>query len=582
MVDKFHRRIAEDYSNNKHQLVYCLKVGTICAAKTTKGWQRCRILKLHGKNTCDVLLIDIGMKERVKWDDLRLLNDKWFQTKPFAIRCSLVSMISANSIDRVTMLKQQEFTRILQAKTDFYVVCNRPDVVSSDIFLYYKFENQFRCVNAIFPSDTMSDNSSIDETEMSTKIGHRTPSSGEHFSLKDSLIQRSEENQLQIKEMEHENNEPKNHIDQNGNHTNNKNVNEQEQEPRNPAPSIDKLVSKPEPIIVKHIDGIDGIYICFKKYLTGVKRLRFQVQNCVQQTPDTYQRSWKVGEYCLVFDLFDGISEWLRGRIVSIIDSETYEIYLRDDGKTIESSAYNLKPIDEELKKVRDFTWKMKLSYIQMEKSCPKNTFNELLCDIISGYDEIAISALRKSNGIILWGIKRLVGALLPERYEYVNINEELVKHNVATTAVEFGDINDAINNLVNKEIIELDDSDDDQTDQNQYKVTDRKNEAKRWLPSQPIAKREFVVFPQYFTQQKMYVSVLEASRKTTAEEIRQILIKKGKAKELEKRDSVEWKKDDACFAPFGNERHYYRATLRRVNFAKNTCVVCIIQSISN
>lgn len=552
-------------------------VGTICVAETTKGWQRCRILKLHEQNACDVSLIDIGMKERVKWNDLRMLDGKWFQTKPLAIRCTLVSIMSAHSIDRVTMLQQQEFSRILQAKTDFYVFCNRSDVVSSDIFLYYKLENQFRCVNEIFPSDTLTDDSSIDETEMSMRIGNRTPSTGEHFSPKDPSIERSG-NEFQMTKMELENsgveNEtPTNHIDQNGNHKINKHVEEHEQEHelRNPTPPLDKLVSKPEPVIVKHIDGIDGIYICFKQYLPGVKRLRFQIQNCVHLQPDISPRSWKIGDYCLVFDSFDGISEWLRGLIVKIIDSKTYEIYLRDDGKTIESSVYNLKAISEDLKKVRDFTWKMKLSYIQMEKNCPSEKINDLLGDIVAGCDDIAISALRENNAIILWGIKRLSGALLPERYDYININEELVKQKVATTRVDFNDINNAVNNLVNKKSIELDDSDDDRV------VTNRKKDVKRWLTSQPILKREFVAFPQYFTQQKMYLSVLEANRKTIAEEIYKVLNKKGQAAELEKRDSLEWKTEDACFAPFGGDRNYYRATVRRVNFAKNSCVVCIL-----
>lgn len=654
-VNDFHYEFAEEYTNNAHQLVYCLKVGIICAAKTSKGWQRCRILKLHDKNTCDALLFDIGRKERVNWNDLRMLNGKWIDIKPLASRCSLVSVNSAHSIDRFTLQQQQAFTEILQTQSEFYVFVNRPDVISSDVFLYYKCDNHFYCVNEVFPSESSTDDSSVDETETSMRVGIRTPAAEMSSQPKEifhigrfettSSMPQSEQQFVQktTKEISHvgrfettllmpqseqqkieQNIEPKieqnnqqqfnqqieqqngnsigngkepshelqknEKVDQNGvvkhanGHTNvsEVEVEDQEDESQYSVPQLDRLLSKPEPVVVKHIEGINEIHICFEKYLSGLSRLRFDIQKYVQHISTAKaepQQNWKVGDSCLVFDSFDGYSEWLRGTIVSINGLEKCGVYLRDVGKTIESPVNNLKPINDDLHRVRDFTWKMKLSYIKMEKGCPLETANELLYDLVCSYDKVAISALHENDnkdwGIILWGIKRGSQVLLPERFTYVNINEELVKNKVATTRVQFDGINHLINDLVNKKPLEYEESEDIQKTTQNYEVTDEIMEVKQWLPSDPIFKREFAAFPMYVSQ-NCVLTVLEANRKTTAEELQSILDMKGQAKELVRRDSLEWKKEDACFARFNGDKKFYRATVRRVNFERNSCVVSI------
>lgn len=103
--------------------------------------------------------------------------------------------------------------------------------------------------------------------------------------------------------------------------------------------------------------------------------------------------------------------------------------------------------------------------------------------------------------------------------------------------------------------------------------VTDQIMEVNTWLPSERVAEKKFAAFPMHVSQQCI-ISVLEANRKTTADEILTILYKKNKAKELVKKAAVEWKQGDACFARFSEDRSFYRATVCRVNFARNSCMV--------
>lgn len=190
------------------------------------------------------------------------------------------------------------------------------------------------------------------------------------------------------------------------------------------------------------------------------------------------------------------------------------------------------------------------MACIQKERNCPLYAIKELVVDILSEYDSVAISAISRSDSVILWGIK----IRLPDRYEYVNINEELVTYKVATTRIRFDTINEKINDLVNK-------------NRNQYQMKD----VKRWLPSRSISKVEFIGYVQHITQQ-MCFWVLEEDRKKIADEIQSGL----EQIQLDVKDSIDWEECDACFAPFHTNGKYYRATIRYINVDLNSCMVCI------
>lgn len=580
--------------------MFYLKLGIFCVAKTAShGWQRCRIVQLHTKNVCTVFLVDVGLNEHIAWMDLRLLDEKWCHQRPFANRCALIRLTSACPIDRVTRLQQQQFKKTLQAHENFHIFVNRPGTISSDIFLYYKLNDEFRCVNTIFPSG-FSSTDDDDDGDMEEKIGAKMPSqlhasgdggagdalirhtgstfnvlneqSSNHFPLAPTEISKSASNVRTMPDIE---------------------LNETSQ---HDAPKLleHQRLSKPETVLIRHIDEIGSIYVCFQRYNRILNMLRFKISEQIKETAECDGNTknnedvvWNVGDYCLVKGRFDGFTEWLRAKVTHMSmasDSETLaRVYLRDVGKSVGIGLHELKPIQNDrndcIRTVRDFTWKTRLALIEIGHR-EGSPIAKILTSVLNDYDEIAMSVLDSSgdqfNGI-LWGIKRNTRVLLPERIQLFNINEELVKQGHAVTDTSpstFECINKCIAESMNI-IAEAPTSccafGDNLTAN--YVVDDRQMDVDQWLRSEPIYQCEFPAFPMHVTH-KLVLSVLEANRKAVADQIKTICEKKFKSNELVRRDAVDWKKDDPCFVRFKCDGRFYRGSVRRVNFGKGFCVV--------
>lgn len=607
-------------------------MGTFCVAKTvSNGWQRCRIQRLHAKNACTAFLLDIGINEHINWIDLRLLDEKWCRQKPFAIRCSLVCIASANPIDRFTAQQHQQFLHALQMYTDFYVLANRPGTISNDIFLYYQLDNnRFDCVNAIFPSGLSStdDDDDDDDDQIETTLeGKSVPqltTKRSNSSMTCAGIDRARIagrtfdyiNECSAQQLKSKSNEMS-MADENAmktDHTNNNN-NDIEMKDSNGcgevAPSPQPLqavvspvamsnpldqqrLSRPETVVIRHIDETGAVYVNFMKYKSALEKLRFEIQkhvkNAIECNSGNDGFAWKVGDYCLVSGRFEGIREWLRGKITYIATAKVDDdnghfchVYLRDVGKTIETQLHKLKAIKDEsaensVQSVRDFTFKSQLAFIVIQQNdC---SIAKSLKQILRAYDEIAISVLHSDEQleIILWGIQRNTCALLPEKVELTNVNAELVKRGYASTQISFDRINNLISDLINITPIDAHDYDSDHFQSNlmlqhNYRVTEQQMDVDHWLPSEPIYQLEFAAFPMYVSQ-KCLLSVLEANRKNIADEMKKILERKYLANELERREALDWKKNDPCFVRFTADGRFYRGSVRRVNFAKNSCMV--------
>lgn len=610
----YQHELSKEYTDEPHAAVYCLKPGFICVVYSpTKGWQRCRILKLYENSTCNVLLIDIGIIERVAWIDLRMIDERHVTHKPFAVRCSLVNVKTARPIDRYTIQQHQQFLQILQNLPDFYIFVNRSNSMSSDIFLYNKMENEFHCVNNLFQSiDTVSsDNSSAGETTTNSNTvsisntKSSTQSEERKFSIsvvemKNVELSPSDKNSIQMVGMSsiHSNGDlpqPSNEIEC---------FEELKAEPPQnlePSPQIpmeqeSKIlkkwsetceISKMWGASVRHIASLQEIYICFEKYVNIYKNLHFQLQT---YTSKTTKQSWTFDDHCLVVDPDDTSGAWLRGKITTMASKDSCIVYLRDIGKSIECKFSKLRTISHVLKIVRDFTWKHRLAFIDTidANELPSDPA-QMLRNIIDSYEEIAFSGVQERNGnnnekgIILWGIKKTISPYGPDKNDYININEELVKLGIATTNISFDGILSVINppeEHIDDELIQLMRAEVDEhlrklngiPQQNEALVSDKRTEVKAWLPSQKYPKKNVVVFPMYVSQ-RCTIYVQEATHQTMADEIEKIIKKMYRGKQLEKRDPIEWKKEDPCFARF-DENNFYRATLRRVNYAKDSCVV--------
>lgn len=630
-VNEFQRTLTTEYENTQYPLVYCMKAGLICVAKSSKGWQRCRILKLH-ENSTDALLFDIGIIERINWHDLRIINEKFANIKPMAVRCSLINIITAQPLERFSIQHHQRFHQILKEQNDFYIFVNRANFMSSDIYLYYKSENnEFHCVNNIFPAQTISDDSSFEDDATSEAFAANTSSSANSRLKSKSKVElepvqhaecvidlnRMERGSLEAERGSLETKRSSFEIASGSFESEQSNESPPQPPPQKPL----SIVSPPETVEqrpeslgqlidtckisrawnvkIKQVIDIDEIYVCFSKYEDALNRLRFDVQSYVEAEEPTAKDAWEIGDYCLAVDPAEGSGEWLRGKIVNKPTSDSCMVYLRDIGKTIKCKGSDLKEINRELQIVRDCAWKMKLASVKRVQHITASMMQDLINDKIETFEEIAMSIISDDNGndkgIILWGIKKIFNALLPEKIEYVNINQSLVDLGVARASASFHGITSMINPAHDHYVDEKPHSIDDDRDiiehmhfsscnqhtlpllkmQKYEMVTDKRGEVKSWLPAERIAENQFVAFPMYVSQ-RLIIYALEESRKTVSDEIKEILEKMYRNKQLERKDSILWKKEDACFALYDLDNRFYRATIRRVNFAKNTCVVSI------
>lgn len=562
------------------------------------GWQRCRIVRLHTKNVCTAFLLDIGISEHIKWIDLRLLDETWCHQEPFAIRCSLIDVVTANPIGRCTPQQHQQFTQTLQMYENFYISVNRSGTISSDIFLYYVLDNQFHCVNEMFPSDSSTTDDEDYEFEQSilsnsgTKIAVCGDGAGAADRGDGSTFIMNKRSAKQYKTMANETSitdENLNVMEKENTTTNDIEMKEPS-ECAVPKPLDQQRLSKPERIVVRHIDETGSVFVCFKKYEIALHKLRFEIQKHVGNGESVDQSNeehltWNVDDFCLVHGKFDGFTEWLRGKITNISaiaasdNGNLAQVYLRDLGKIVETPLNKLKPIPP-TRNVRDFVWKSRLASIELKQRCGDGRIAKILKKMLNAYDEIAISVLEPTDdqlNIILWGITQSTSALLPEKIKLTNINEELVARGYAHTQTKFDGMNELITNLMNA-TPEVDnyDSDNLQTNstlQSIYNVTDERMDVEEWLPSEPIQQREFAAFPMHVAR-KCILSILEANRRSVADEMKNILEEKNKTNELEHRDAMDWKKEDPCFVLFKADGRFYRGSVRRVNFEKNICMV--------
>lgn len=593
-------------------------------AKTaSKGWQRCRILKLNKSNKCTVFLLDIGINEHINWMDLRMLDEKWCHQQPFATRCSLVCMTSASPIEHSTPLQKQEYAQILQTHEKFHIFVNRSGTISSDIFLYYELDNVFCCVNAIFPSGSLSTDDDVEvEETIGVKTKNRSRSTMKNRSGSGSVrgagggvpTIRAAGSTFVMNERSAKQFKPS--VTTDTSMGDERTMNEIESNDPSLSKPVEKPVddqqrlSKPETAFVRHIDETGTIYVCFEKYKHVLDTIHFDISSLMRQSSEYSSvkkhadgeqsdaiMDWKVGDNCLVHGKFDDFTQWLRGRITYIStsppvkhgDGPLSHVHLRDVGRTIEIPLNKLKAIaDDKIHGVRDLTWQTRLALIKIRQhQCP---IAKILKRMSNGFDEIAVSIYGDAQGdqldIILWGIKRDTHALLPERIEYVNINEELVKNGHAEPEVpSFENINNCIAELTNARVnVQPTNSDSDQFQPNgaatalpaKYMVTDQRMDVDDWLPFEPIERCDFAAFPMHVKEKcvPLVLSILDANRKDVADQIRDMLYKHNEAKALVRCDALDWKKGDACFARFPADGQFYRGSVRRVNFAKNFCMV--------
>lgn len=164
-LKQFLHNLNAEYSKKAHDKILKPNAGIICCAQTdTNQWQRCQILQLHTSKECTIQLLDIGLIARVKWSNLRMLDENTFQTKPFAVRCSLLDHFNKR-IEHITFIQLTQFREIIEMQRKFYMFVAQVDTKSAAIYLYYKVNKTFKCLNKIF-----MENASTEDTTSSIVV----------------------------------------------------------------------------------------------------------------------------------------------------------------------------------------------------------------------------------------------------------------------------------------------------------------------------------------------------------------------------------------------------------------------------
>lgn len=436
-----------------------LKTDLICCCKSvSNGWQRCKILKVYENKTCKVKLLDIGLNEYTAWRNLLMLDYSFAAVHSYANRCLLVDMKTAQPIDHYTQVHAKNIKNKINEyeHKQFYVFINRINIDNkNEIFLYYKRNNEFECLNEILPMD---DSSKEEENE------------GEKM---------------------------------------------EEKEMSQAKPNNDFKCSPRVDVVLCYFDSIDAVYLSLKGNDKARQYLHCDIQHFIRHEEETLKQSiaFKESDLCLVaakiHDNDQNEMDWYRGKITSINAQNQCKVYLCDYGKEIEANVSELKVISEKLSKVQHLCRKYKLSCVEA-KSLDISIRKEFL-NLCKNFDGLSISmfSMNMSNEIILWGVHKIIDPLAPTRYEYTNINRELAKTGMVTATNSFDGVSDLIKPQINSKPIENDDNSIDEYFKSlnihhsgvedgpvEYHVTDAKYEFTNWLPSEKIKKSEFIATP--------------------------------------------------------------------------------------
>lgn len=78
----------EFYNTNKNK-IFLPRINMICAVYVRQLWLRATVVKVEPKETCIVYLVDIGITETVKWEMLRVFEERFRSINEGVSTCSL-------------------------------------------------------------------------------------------------------------------------------------------------------------------------------------------------------------------------------------------------------------------------------------------------------------------------------------------------------------------------------------------------------------------------------------------------------------------------------------------------------------
>lgn len=519
-------------------------VDEICCALTEKkGWQRCRILCLHMNETCTVQLIDIGHKERIKWSNLRMLDENTFTEKPPAVKCSLVQIQNINEpIEHFSIQQLNKFHAVIQKQKFFYIFVSRVEPKWCGVILYVQHsDGSFKCLNKMFPNEEQSGDEEQSKTtyaQDSNAVATKRPTNG---------------------------------------------IAVQNEQLKPTKKGVKVEMSDREGVVLLHFESIDGIFICLEQQYRFWDTFHSAIQMVEMQRSDEeipQIAEWRLGDHCLAPDYINERCQWYRGRIVSI-DDDIALVYLRDIGKTIKTTIFLLRSINAEIMKMPIFARKSSLAGITASPNETMETIRKTIFEMIETFDGLAASGYglnTSDKSLILWGVNKFnEDPYAPTQFEYININKKLAKLGLVVATTSFKDASVFHTDRDRQKVIERKIGKGEEVNNNNdtnpsYSICKNICNVNKWPESQRFQNKEFVGFPMYINS-KFVIFLLDDERKGLADKMSDVLTQRYKKSELQRFDFYLWQKGSPCFAPF--EDQFHRATIRKV-YNDDTVVVSI------
>lgn len=549
LINEFHHKLDGAYKSTETDVILMPNKHDICCALTEKsGWQRCRILGLHVNETCTVQLIDIGHKERIKWTNLRMLDEETFAEKPFVVKCSLVQIHNMNEpIEKFTIQQLNKFQTMIEKQENFYIFVSCVEPKWCGVILYIRNQDgSFKCLNQMFPNE---EEQSADEEQSNANAQEANAVALEKPTTTERIA--GENKQLKPKKDD-----------------------------------IKMEMSDREGVVLLHFESIDAIFICLEQRYKAWDAFHSAIQlNAMQRSDEEIPQiiEWRTGDQCLAPDYINERRQWFRGQIVRI-DSEIAVVYLCDIGKTMKTTIFALRSINEEIMKKPAFARKTALAGMTASANETMENIGKIIFDMIETFDGLSASGYGLNTSdkrLILWGVKKFnEDPYAPTQFEYTNINKELAKLGLVLATTSFKDASlfhaerdrqKAIEKKSNKN--ENGNNNNNDTNPSYSICKDLWPKIKNWPESERFQRNKFIGFPMYISS-KFVIYLLDDERKAVADKMSEVLTRRYKNKELKRFDPYLWQKGSPCFAPFEGEFH--RAIIRKVYDDVDAVVVSI------
>lgn len=562
--------------------VFIPNKGIVCAANINGIWYRVRLESVKSNQTCRVRLLDFGNSEIVPFESLFLLEACLFHISPLMVKCRL--------LNEQIWSKKCRFDKICEIATAFQIIVN--DIKDNEYFveLFATVHGQSENVELFLLANEIMETTAITadvvmEDDCTMSIDNSKDISFDILnssSIPESVVASSPNKFSESKEALNDDVDNSNGEETNGNGQ--------------------RFSSSRAPAKLVYFVSPNEFYICLHKNEDALQVLHRNVQQiCFEITNKDIieEHPWKLNDLCFVQAQVKELNKnplflkWYRGRIMKMGEKE-FDIFLIDVGAMVKVHPYCVYHSDDDtLNKVKSGVIECQMACIKPRRGNDWDARYMKRVEMgIQQYNVLAVSIQMKELKslsqlpVILWGGLSEENALVPTKRTWININEELVKIEIAALVENFIDIDPNESDDIDMSFLDVS-FDDAALNANEeasggdeisfydeptlYNITSEISKVEQWLPSEPISKTIFTGIATY-VDSKCRIYLLTNYRKYVADKM--ALIIQQRIEEMpENMAETKWTRGAPCLARYADGK-YYRAEVRRLGKENQLCTV--------